>query len=86
MVGIGVGNAEGSDWETVVADAADFPPVWSPDGSSLLYIRAVDEQGFVNHDVCAVRLAGEEVRVLAGSDEPENVGRGAWQRRPTVGS
>jgi Tol biopolymer transport system component len=42
-VGIGVVSADGSDTETVVTDAADYPPVWSPDGSSLLYIRGVDE-------------------------------------------
>lgn len=86
VVGIGVANADGSDWETVVTDAADFPPAWSPDGLSLLYIRAVDEQGFVNYDVCAVRLADGEVTVIAGSDEPEYVGQGAWQRVPPVGA
>jgi Tol biopolymer transport system component len=81
-VGIGVVSADGSDTETVVTDAADYPPVWSPDGSSLLYIRGVDEQGFVNYDVCAVRLADGKVTVIAGSDEPEYVGPAAWQRLP----
>lgn len=86
LVGIGVANVDGGDTETVVTDAADFPPVWSPDGSSLLYIRAVDEQGFVNYDVCAVRLADRKVTVIAGSDEPEYVGPAAWQRVPPVGA
>lgn len=81
-VGIGLVGADGSDLETVVTDAADYPPVWSPDGSSLLYIRGVDEQGFLNYDVCAVRLADGEVTVIAGSDEPEYVGSAAWQSLP----
>lgn len=86
LVGIAVADVDGGDPETVVKDAADFPPVWSPDGSSLLYIRAVDERGFVNYDVCAVRLADGEVTVIAGSDEPEYVGPAAWQRLQVVGS
>ncbi|HEX6663687.1 MAG TPA: hypothetical protein VF025_08425, partial [Gaiellaceae bacterium] len=81
-VGIGVARADGSDTETVVTDAADYPPVWSPDGSNLLYVRSVDEQGFVNYDVCAIRLADGKVTVIAGSDEPEYVGPAAWQRLP----
>jgi Tol biopolymer transport system component len=81
-VGIGVASVDGSGMKTVVSDAADYPPVWSPDGSSLLYIRGVDEHGFVNYDVCAVRLADGKVTVIAGSDEPEYVGPAAWQRLP----
>ena len=53
--------------------------MWSPDGASLLYIRSVDEQGFVNFDVCAVRLADGRVTVIAGSTEAEYVGPAAWQ-------
>lgn len=82
-LGIGVASADGSGTETVVTDAADYPPVWSPDGSKLLYIRSVDEEGFVNYDVCAVRLADGEVTVIAGSDGPEYVGPAAWQSLPS---
>lgn len=83
VVGIGMATAEGEDFEIVATDAADAPPVWSPDGSTLLYIRTVDDKGFVNYDVCSIRLEDGRITVIAGSDEPEYVGPAAWQPLPS---